>query len=67
MTLCCVSEVGSIPDPTLLPLYHADWSYFVLWSGEYETDNEWNPLSFLREVYNSTHVVTLDTLGDFKH
>lgn len=29
--LIALSEVGEIPDPDLLQVYHADWSYFVTW------------------------------------
>ncbi|KIO18736.1 glycoside hydrolase family 26 protein [Tulasnella calospora MUT 4182] len=62
-----LSEVGSIPDPDLLQVYHADWSYFVVWDGEFINDNSHNPISFLKKVYNSTYVITLGEVGNFKY
>lgn len=62
-----LSEVGSIPDPDLLQVYHADWSYFVTWGGEFINDNSHNPISFLKKVYNSTYVITLNEVGNFKY
>ncbi|KAG8952098.1 hypothetical protein FRC04_005098 [Tulasnella sp. 424] len=62
-----LSEVGSIPDPDLLQVYHADWSYFVVWGGEFINDDSHNPISFLKKVYNSTYVVTLGEVGNFKY
>jgi mannan endo-1,4-beta-mannosidase len=62
-----LAEVGSIPDPALMRAYQADWSYFVAWSGDSLTDGTTNPLDLLRRVYDDPKVITLATLGDFKH
>ncbi|MCG5217874.1 glycosyl hydrolase [Streptosporangium soli] len=61
-----LGEVGSIPDPELTRAYHADWSFFVTWSGGFISDGVSNSLPFLKKVYTDPHVITLDELGDFK-
>jgi hypothetical protein len=64
--LVALGEVGSIPDPELTRAYHADWSFFVTWSGGFISDGQSNSLPFLTKVYTDPHVITLDELGDFK-
>ena len=59
-------EVGNIPDPTLLKLYHADWSYFVTWDGDYITNDTYNDLAFKEMVYNDPTVLKLTDLGNWK-
>ena len=59
-------EVGNIPDPAVLKLYHADWSYFVVWSGDYIQTDTYNDLAFKEQVYNDPTVLKLSDLGDWK-
>ena len=59
-------EVGNIPDPSVLKLCHADWSYFVTWSGEYIESDTCNDLAFKQQVYNNPTVLKLADLGDWK-
>ncbi|KUJ21702.1 uncharacterized protein LY89DRAFT_637592 [Mollisia scopiformis] len=59
-------EVGNIPDPTLLKLYHADWSYFVTWDQDYITTDTYNNLTFKKAVYDDPTVLKLTDLGDWK-
>ena len=59
-------EVGNIPDPAILKAYHADWSYFVVWSGDYIESETYNPLDFKKQVYNDPTVLKLSDLGDWK-
>ncbi|MCM2410886.1 glycosyl hydrolase [Streptomyces sp. RKAG290] len=62
-----LGEVGAIPDPALMRAYRSDWSWFVTWGGDYLTDGVHNAPDFLKKVYDDPHVITLDTVGDFKH
>ncbi|MFJ9059915.1 glycosyl hydrolase [Streptomyces sp. NPDC102409] len=62
-----LTEVGSVPDPELMRAYRSDWSWFVTWGGDFLTDGVSNPVDFLKKVYDDPRVITLDTLGDFKH
>lgn len=59
-------EVGNIPDPSILKLYHADWSYFVTWDGVYIENDTYNSLAFKEQVYNDPTVLKLTDLGDWK-
>ncbi|KAK6591347.1 glycosyl hydrolase family 26 [Botrytis cinerea] len=55
-------EVGNIPDPDQLELYHADWSYFVTWNGAYINTDEFNSLDFKKKVFNDPSVINLSDL-----
>lgn len=59
-------EVGTIPDPDILKLYHADWSYFVTWSGDFIQSDTYNDLAFKKKVYNDPTVLKLQDLGNWK-
>ncbi|KAH8145368.1 uncharacterized protein LAJ45_10651 [Morchella importuna] len=59
--LIATTEVGTIPDPELLELYDADWSWFVTWNSFVE-DATANSLDFLNRIYYSDYVLTLDEI-----
>lgn len=59
-------EVGNIPDPGMLSAYHADWSYFVVWNGDYIQTDTYNDLAFKKKVYEDPRVLKLGDLGDWK-
>ncbi|KAH0612372.1 uncharacterized protein H6S33_010424 [Morchella sextelata] len=59
--LIATTEVGTIPDPELLDLYDADWSWFVTWNSFVE-DATANSLDFLNRIYYSDYVLTLDEI-----
>lgn len=65
--IIALTENGPIPDPDLLQAYHADWSWFVTWSGEFLRDGIQNSTQHLTKVYNSPYVITLDELPDWKN
>ncbi|MCM3128896.1 glycosyl hydrolase [Paenibacillus provencensis] len=65
--IIALTENGPIPDPDLLQAYHADWSWFVTWSGEFIRDGVQNSTQHLTKVYNSPYVITLDELPDWKN
>ena len=54
-------------DPAQLKLYQADWVYFVVWSGDYISGGTWNTLDFLKSVYSSDYVLTLDEIQGWKN
>ena len=62
--LVALAENGPIPDPDLLPLYHANWSWFSTWNGE--VLRQQNSIDHLMKVYNHDYVVTLDELPNLK-
>lgn len=53
-------------DPEQLKLYQADWVYFVVWSGDFISGGTWNTLDFLKSVYSSDYVLTLDEIQGWK-
>ncbi|KAI9050294.1 hypothetical protein LZ554_005461 [Drepanopeziza brunnea f. sp. 'monogermtubi'] len=59
-------EVGNIPDPDILKAYRVNWSYFVVWSGEFIETDKYNPLEFKKRVYEDPTVLKLADLGDWK-
>lgn len=59
-------EVGNIPDPALLKLYHADWSYFVTWNQDYILTDTYNTLAFKKQVYDDPSVLKLTDLENWK-
>lgn len=62
--LVALTENGPIPDPELLEKYHADWSWFCTWDGDFLTDGKKNSLDHIKKVYNDKRVLTLDELPD---
>jgi len=60
--LVALPETGTIPDPDLLPLYGADWSWFSTWTGEFIKDGIHNSSEHLIHVFNHEYVITLDEL-----
>lgn len=59
-------EVGNLPDPANLKAYHADWSYFVVWNGEFIESETYNSLEFKKMVYEDPTVLKLGGLGNWK-
>ncbi|KAH6663536.1 glycosyl hydrolase family 26-domain-containing protein [Halenospora varia] len=64
--MVALPEVGAIPDPDILKLYHADWSYFVTWNGDFIESDTYNNLAFKKKVYEDPTVLKLSDLGSWK-
>ncbi|GIP43921.1 mannan endo-1,4-beta-mannosidase [Paenibacillus sp. J45TS6] len=64
--LVALTENGPIPDPDLLQIYRADWSWFVTWNGNFINDGLQNEREHLVKVYESPYVITMDELPDWK-
>ncbi|KAF1962372.1 mannan endo-1,4-beta-mannosidase-like protein [Byssothecium circinans] len=64
--IIAATEIGSVMDPAQLQAYQADWVYFCVWSGEYINGGVWNTLEFLKKVYTSSYVLTLDEIQGWK-
>ncbi|MDY7224696.1 glycosyl hydrolase [Halalkalibacterium halodurans] len=62
--LIAIAENGPIPDPDLLQLYHANYSWFATWNGDILRNQ--NSEEHLRKVYNHDYVITLDKLPNLK-
>lgn len=64
--MVALTENGPIPDPDLLQVYGAHWSWFSTWSGNFLTDGSYNSQQHLNHVFNHAYVITLDELPDIK-
>jgi mannan endo-1,4-beta-mannosidase len=64
--MIAAAEVGSVMDPAQLQAYQADWVYFCVWGGEYVDGGVWNSVDYLKEVYNTEYVLTLDEIQGWK-
>lgn len=53
-------------DPAQLQAYQADWVYFCVWSGDFIQGGTWNSVEFLKSVYSSEYVLTLDEIQGWK-
>ena len=60
--MVALSETGALLDPSDLQASAARWSWFMLWSGHFATDESWNDDSMKQKVYDSEFVITLDEL-----
>lgn len=57
--LIAMTENGAIPDPDLLQIYDATWSWFCTWNNFPRTDSS---VAHLQKVYSHPFVLTLDEL-----
>lgn len=57
--LIAMTENGAIPDPDLLQIYDASWSWFCTWNNFPRTDSS---VAHLQKVFNHPYVLTLDEL-----
>jgi mannan endo-1,4-beta-mannosidase len=57
--LIAMTENGPIPDPELLKIYDAPWSWFCSWNQSTSIDNT---VAHIKEVFNHPFVLTLDEL-----
>ncbi|WP_308638852.1 glycosyl hydrolase [Paenibacillus silvisoli] len=60
--LVTMPENGPIPDPDLLQVFGAHWSWFSTWNGDFIRDGQYNSAAHLNHVFNSEYVITLDEL-----
>ncbi|KAJ4362219.1 hypothetical protein N0V95_001463 [Ascochyta clinopodiicola] len=64
--MIAAAEVGSVMEPAEMKTYQANWSWFVVWGGDYISGGEWNSLDFLKRVYNDAYVLTLDKIQGWR-
>lgn len=60
----CLHENGSIPDPDKLAADGAKWLWFMTWHTSFIDSSPINTAEYLKKVYNSDYVLTLDELPD---
>lgn len=60
-------ECGMIPTEQEMKDAKAEWLFFMVWTTEYLTETENQPLDSLYKIYNSDYFLTLDELPDFNN
>ncbi|PJN49880.1 Mannan endo-1,4-beta-mannosidase [Paenibacillus sp. GM1FR] len=60
--IIALAENGSIPDPKQMKEQDVHWSWFCTWTGGFLRDGTHNDVAFLKELYHSKEVITLDQL-----
>ena len=60
----CLHENGSIPNPANLTQDGAKWLWFMTWHTDFVSSHAINTADYLRQVYTSDYVITLDELPD---
>ena len=63
----CLHENGPIPDPEKMKADGAKWLWFMTWHTSFIDSNQFNTASYLKRVYNSDYMLTLDELPDIYH
>ncbi len=63
----CLHENGPIPDPDKLSAEDSDWLWFMTWHTSFIDSNNINTAEYVKHVYNSDYVLTLDELPDVYH
>ena len=59
-----IGETGSLPDPEAIVKDGAGWASFMTWSKVFCLTEEYTSFDYLRKVYNSEFVITLDELPE---
>ncbi len=60
----CLHENGPIPDPEKMKADGAKWLWFMTWHTSFIDSNAINTASYLKQVYNSDYMLTLDEIPD---
>ena len=63
----CLHENGPIPDPDKLKADGAKWLWFMTWHTSFIDSNAINTADYLKKVYNSEYLLSLDELPDVYH
>ncbi len=60
----CLHENGPIPDPEKMKADGAKWLWFMTWHTSFIDGNAINTANYLKQVYNSDYLLTLDEIPD---
>lgn len=63
----CLHENGPIPDPDKLKADGAKWLWFMTWHTSFIDSSDINTAEYLKRIYNSDYMLTLDELPDVYH
>lgn len=57
--VAALAEIGYLPDINMLSKSKVPFAYFMTWSKEFIIGEQYNSVESLKEVYNSSYVVTM--------
>ena len=60
----CLHENGAIPDPEKMKADGAKWLWFMTWHTSFIDSDPINTSSYLKQVYNSDYLLSLDEIPD---
>jgi mannan endo-1,4-beta-mannosidase len=60
------SECGSFPDVDNLIKDDADWSWYMVWNGDFTRSATYNSLDLWKKMFASDYVITLDEMPNLK-
>ena len=63
----CLHENGPIPDPEKMKADGAKWLWFMTWHTSFIDSNQFNTTDYIKRIYNSDYMLTLDELPDIYH
>ena len=63
----CLHENGAIPDPENMRKDGAKWLWFMTWHTSFIDSDPINTASYVKQVYNSDYLLTLDEIPDVYH
>ncbi|MBR3267356.1 MAG: hypothetical protein IKI58_01280 [Oscillospiraceae bacterium] len=63
----CLHENGPVPDPEKMKADGAKWLWFMTWHTSFIDSNAINTADYIKRVYNSDYMLTLDELPDIYH
>ena len=63
----CLHENGPIPDPEKMRADGAKWLWFMTWHTSFIDSNQFNTTDYIKRIYNSDYMLTLDELPDIYH
>lgn len=62
--IAAIAEIGVLPDADMLYANKTGWCYYMTWSHEFCLTEEYNTFEYMKKLYSSEHVVTLDKLPE---
>ena len=57
-----IGEIGVIPDLDAMEKEQADWLWFMMWSGVFVLEEEYNTVTAYKKQFNADYAITLDKL-----
>ena len=57
-----IGEIGTVPDIAAVEAEEADWLWFMMWSGVFVLEEEFNTAEAYKKQFNAEYAITLENL-----